>query len=414
MVISQLITNIPTFNDQSEEDGKNSEVPDSQFLKAVRYLKALPPATVQAAKVGLDPLTPSAVVGPISPTGPLTVAIPDAPPKIQSESGWSGAKRESVITSLVPSHKTESVPPPPPPKPPRRHESVLVSAQANQTGSMPECTVGSRARVNPVLKRTSSISDCDVQSSSKRQHMSYAWQKERRATKPPAQLQPESPTLDEPKKTPDEQFHLIMTRGSSVSSPPANSPLHSVARRCSEPCAQSPVSPALNSDFITPPDFQPTPGNFTVKINQTLVHSPNPSSPIAPMMYVPLVTAGTPSPSPQSPAHSSSMLEFSPAHLLSSAHSPSSQLPTQVTSFSIGVGHGSPLDSFGPPGSHSPPHFTSISSFGLGRYSNIMDAGETTSMLSPGDSFSTLGMLDTETADLLAGNTSMLFPSTGS
>jgi hypothetical protein len=43
-----------------------------------------------------------------------------------------------------------------------------------------------------------------------------------------------------------------------------------------------------------------------------------------------------------------------------------------------------------------------------------MDAGETTSMLSPGDSFSTLGMLDTETADLLAGNTSMLFPSTGS
>jgi hypothetical protein len=175
------------------------------------------------------------------------------------------------------------------------------------------------------------------------------------------------------------------------------------------------VSPALGGEFITS-DFQPSPGNFTVKINQTLVHSPNPSSPIAPMMYIPLnVIAGTPSPSPQSPVRgSNSMLDFNPAHFLSSTHSPSSQLPTQVASFSVDVGHGNFLDSFGPPGSHSPPHFTSIGgSFGLGRSSNVTDAGEMTSMLSPGDSFSSLGTLDTDLTDLLTGNTSMLLPPTG-
>jgi hypothetical protein len=106
------------------------------------------------------------------------------------------------------------------------------------------------------------------------------------------------------------------------------------------------------------------------------------------------------------------MLEFTPAHLLNSALSPSSQLPTQVTSFSVGVGYGSLLDNFGPPGLPSPPQFTSVSSYSAGR-SNFMDGGEMSNMLSPGDSFSSLGTLDTDLADLLAGNTSMLLPHTG-
>jgi hypothetical protein len=36
-----------------------------------------------------------------------------------------------------------------------------------------------------------------------------------------------------------------------------------------------------------------------------------------------------------------------------------------------------------------------------------------TSMLSPGDSFTSLGTLDTDLTDLLAGSTSMLLPPTG-
>ncbi|XP_069684148.1 aryl hydrocarbon receptor nuclear translocator homolog isoform X2 [Periplaneta americana] len=414
VAISQLISNIPASNEGRGAEDRASEtsgpLPDTQYVKAVRYSKALPPATVQAAKVGITPVLPSSCVSPISPTGLLTVTIPETPSRVQPEASWTTIKRESVITSLVASVKTEATPPPPPP-PPRRHETVLVSAQ---TTSQVECsTDSSRVRINAVLKRTSSVADCDLQSGSKRQHVSYARRRERRATEPPVQLQPESPTLDEPRRTPDEQFRLIMMRSSSVTSPPANSPLHCIARGCPEPSAPSPVSPTHSGDFVTP-DFQPSPGNFTVKINQTLVHSPNPSSPMQSMMYVPLnVVAGTPSPGPQSPARSSSsILEFSPAHLLSSAHSPS-QLPAQVASFSVGVGHGSPLDSFGPPGSHSPPQFTSIGSFGLGRSSSLTDAGDATSMLSPGDSFSSLGTLDADLADLLTGNTSMLLPPTG-
>lgn len=413
--ISQLISNIPTTTDgQGGEEEKGPDMSDIQYVKAVRYSKALPPATVQAAKVGLDPLISSSRVRPVSPMRPLTVTIPEAPSKIQPDSDWSAVKRETVITSLGSSVKTESVPPPPKQLPPRRHETVLVSAQMNQAGSVTDCTTGLRARANPVLKRTSEIADCDARSSSKRQHVSYARRRERRPTEPQAQLQLKSSSLEEPRRTPDEQLRLIMMRDSSVTSAPANSPLHCIARDCSELSALSPLSPALGGDFVTP-DFHPPPGNFTVKINQTVVHSPNPSSPVAPMMYVPLnITAGNPSPGPQSPAHSSnSMLEFTPAHLLNSAHSPSSQLPTQVASFSVGVGYGSLLDSFGPPGLPSPPLFTSINnSCGVGR-SSAMDGGEMSSMLSPGDSFSSLGTLDTDLAELLAGNTSMLLPPTG-
>lgn len=415
VAISKLISNIPaTDNGQSGEEERGPETSDTQYMKVVHYSKALPPVSIQAAKVGLDPLMALSRVGPTSPTRPLTVTIPEASSRVQTESSWSVVKRESVITSLVSSVKTEPVPRPPPPVLPRRHETVLVSAQANQAGSMPECPTGLRVQVNPVLKRTSSIADCDVQSSSKRQHVSYARRRERRPTEPPAQLPPESPTVDEPRRTPDEQLRLIMMRDSLVTSPPANSLLHCIARGCSEPSAQSPASPALGGDFITP-DFQPSPGNFTVKINQTLVHSPNPSPPVAPMMYIPLnVIAGTPSPGPQSPVRGgNSMLEFSPGHFLSSAHSPSSQLPTQVASFSVDVGHGNFLDSFGPPGSQSPSHFTSVGSFGLGRSSSVTDGGEMTSMLSPGDSFTSLGTLDTDLTDLLAGSTSMLLPPTG-
>lgn len=383
-------------------------------MKVVHYSKALPPATLQAARVGLDPLMLLSHAGPTSPTRPLTVTIPEAPSRAHTESGWSMVKRESVITSLVSSVKTDPVARPPPPTPSRRHETVLVTTQANQAGSVPECTTGLRVQANPVLKRTSNIADCDVQSSSKRQHVSYARRRERRPTEPSAKLHLESPMMDEPRRTPDEQLRLIMMRDSVVSSPPANSLLHCIARGCSEPSAPSPVSPALGGDFISP-DFQPSPGNFTVKINQTLVHSPIPSPPVASMMYIPRnVIAGTPSPGPQSPVRgSNSMLDFSPAHFLSSAHSPSSQLPTQVASFSVDVGHGNFFDSFGPPGSHSPSNLTSIGSFGLGRSSSVTDAGEMTSMLSPGDSFSSLGTLDTDLTDLLAGNTSMLLPPTG-
>ncbi|XP_021933096.1 neuronal PAS domain-containing protein 2-like, partial [Zootermopsis nevadensis] len=419
VAISQLISNIPaTEDDQGGEEERRPEVSDTQYMKVVHYSKALPPATIQAAKVGLDPLMSLSHVGPTSPTRPLTVTIPGTPSRVQTDSAWSMVKRESVITSLVSSVKTEHVPRPPPPVPPRRQETVVVSVQANQAGNMPECMTGLRTQANPVLKRTSNIADCEVQSSSKRQHVSYARRRERRPTEPSAQLHLESPTMDEPRRTPDEQLRLIMMRDSLVTSPPANSLLHCVARGFSEPSAPSPVSPAVG-DFVTPEfqrsEFQRSPGNFTVKINQTLVHSPNPTSPIAPMMYIPLnVIAGTPSPGPQSPVRgSNSMLEFSPAHFLNSAHSPSSQLPTQVTSFSVDVGHGNFLDSFGPPGSHSPPHYTSIGSYGLGRSSGVTDAGEMTSMLSPGDSFSSLGTLDTDLTDLLAGNTSMLLPPTG-
>jgi hypothetical protein len=42
-----------------------------------------------------------------------------------------------------------------------------------------------------------------------------------------------------------------------------------------------------------------------------------------------------------------------------------------------------------------------------------MEGGEMSSMLSPGDSFASLGTLDTDLADLLVGNTSMLLPPTG-
>jgi hypothetical protein len=42
-----------------------------------------------------------------------------------------------------------------------------------------------------------------------------------------------------------------------------------------------------------------------------------------------------------------------------------------------------------------------------------MDGGEMNNMLSPGDSFSSLGTLDADLAELLAGNTSMLLPPTG-
>ncbi|XP_023727039.1 neuronal PAS domain-containing protein 2 isoform X2 [Cryptotermes secundus] len=412
--ISQLISNIPAPSEsQCREDEKCPEISDIQYVKAVRYSKALPPATVQAAKVGLDPLISASRARPVSPMRPLTVTIPEAPSKIPPDSDWSAVKRESVITSLGSSVKTESVPPPPQQLPPQRHETVLVSAQMNPPRSVTDCTTGLRARVNPVLKRTSEIADCDAQNSSKRQHVSYSRRRERRPTEPPAQLQLKSSSLEEPRRTPDEQLRLLMMRESSYTSAPANSPLHGIARDCSELSALSPLSPALGGDFVAP-DFQPSPGNFTVKINQTVVHSPNPSSPVAPMMYVPLnITAGNPSPGPQSPAHSSnSMLEFTPAHLLNSAHSPSSQLPTQVASFSVGVGYGSLLDSFGPPELPSPPQYTSINSCGVGR-SSVMAGGEMSSMLSPGDSFSSLGTLDTDLAELLAGNTSMLLPPTG-
>ena len=402
--VSHLLASIPPADDTEEE--KCAEVSDSQYMKVLHYAKLLPPVSVQAAKVGVDP---HVCDRPSSPTRPLTVTIPEAPSRIQPESGWSKVKRESVITTLVPSIKAEPVPPPPPPKPPRRHESVLISAQGNQSGSVPECMTGLRGRPNPAMKRTSTLADCDVQGSSKRQHVSYARRRERWPKEPAAKLKPESSTLDEPRRIPDEQLRLIMMRETSVTSPSASSSSHCTSRGCSEP---SPMFPAHGGDFGSP-DFQSSPGNFTVKINQTLVHSPNHTSPIPPMMYVPLnITAGAPSPGPQSPArNSNSMLEFSSTHHLSSAHSPS-QLPTQVASFSLGVGFGSLIDSCGPSGPHSPSHFTSIGSFGLER-SSLMGTGETTSMHSPGDSFSSLETLDTDLVDLLAANTSMFLPSTG-
>nr|UDN65263.1 methoprene-tolerant protein isoform 1 [Prorhinotermes simplex] len=402
--VSHLLANIPSLDDAEEE--KSSEVSNSQYMKVLHYSKLLPPVAVQAAKMGIDPQMSVSCEEHASPTRPLTVTIPETSSRIQPESGWSKVKRESVITTLVSSIKAEPVPPPPPPKPLRRHESVLVSAQGNQTGNVPECMTGLRGRVNPAVKRTSTLTDCDVQNSSKRLHMSYARRRERWPKEPPAKLQPESSTLDEPRRIPDEQLRLIMMREPSVTSPSASSSSHCTARGCSEP---SPMFSTHGGDFGSP-DFQSSPGNFTVKINQTLVHSPNHTSPIPPMMYVPLnVTAGTPSPGPQSPARSSNnVLEFSSTHHLSSAHSPS-QLQTQVASFSLGVGYGSLTDSCGPPGSHSPSHFTSIGSFGLER-SNLMGTGEMTSMHSPGDSFSSLETLDTDLVDLLAANTTFLPP----
>ena len=383
-------------------------------MKVLHYAKHLPPVSVQTAKMGIDPYILSSCGSPASPTRPLTVTIPEAPSRLQPESGWSKVKRESVITTLLPSIKAEPVPPPPPPlppppKPPRRHESVLVSAQGNQTASVTECMTGLRGRANPSLKRTSTLGDCDVQSSSKRQHMSYTRRRERCPKEPTAKLKAESSNLDEPRRIPDEQLRLIMMREASVTSPSASSSSHCTARGCSEP---SPMFPTHSGDFGSP-DFQSSPGNFTVKINQTLVHSPNHTSPIPPMMYVPLnITAGSPSPGPQSPArNSNSMLDFSATHHLSSAHSPS-QLPTQLASFSLGVGYGTLIDSCGPSGPHSPSHFTSIGNFGLER-SSLMATGETTGMNSPGDSFSSLETMDTDLVDLLAANTTMFLPSTG-
>ena len=406
--VSHLLASIPA-TDETEED-KCAEVSDSQYMKVLHYAKHLPPVSMQTAKMGFEShMLPCE--SPASPTRPLTVTIPEAPSRLQPESGLTKVKRESVITTLLPTIKAEPVPPPPPPppKPPRRHESVLVSAQGNQTGSVPECMSGLRGRANPAVKRTSTLADCDVQSSSKRQHMSYARRRDRWPKEPTAKLKAESSTLDEPRRIPDEQLRLIMMRETSVTSPSASSSSHCTARGCSEP---SPVFPAHGGEFGSP-DFQSSPGNFTVKINQTLVHSPNHTSPIPPMMYVPLnITAGSPSPGPQSPArNSNSMLEFSSTHHLSSAHSPS-QLPTPMASFSLGVGYGSLIDNCGPSGPHSPSHFTSIGSFGLER-SSLMGTGETTGMHSPGDSFSSLETLDTDLVDLLAANTSMFLPSTG-
>lgn len=399
--VSHLLASIPPTDDTEEE--KCAEVSDSQYIKVLHYAKHLPPVSVQTAKMGIDPYVLVSCESPASPTRPLTVTIPEAPSRLQPESGWSKVKCESVITTLLPSIKAEPVPPP------QRHESVVVNAQGNQTGSVPECMTGVRGRANPALKRTSTLADCDVQSNSKRQHMSYARRRERCPKEPTAKLKAESSTLDEPRRIPDEQLRLIMMREASVTSPSASSSSHCTARGCSEP---SPMFPAHGGDFGSP-DFQSSPGNFTVKINQTLVHSPNHTSPIPPMMYVPLnITAGSPSPGPQSPArNSNSVLEFSATHHLSSAHSPS-QLPTQVASFSLGVGYGSLIDSCGPSGPHSPSHFTSTGSFGLER-SSLMGTGEMTGMNSPGDSFSSLETLDADLVDLLAANTSMFLPSTG-
>lgn len=405
--VSHLLASIPASEDGEGE--KCTEVSDSQYMKVLHFSKLLPPVSVQAAKVGIDPHVSLSCEQSASPTRPLTGTIPEAPSRIQPESGWPKVKRESVITTLGPSIKTEPVPPRPAPKPLRRHESVLVTAQGNQTGSVPECMTGLRGRAQAAMKRTNTLADCDVQSSSKRQHVSYTRRKERWPKEPASKLKPESSTVDEPAMIPDEQLRLIMMREPSVTSPSGSSSSHCTARGCSEP---SPMFSAHGGDFGSP-DFQSSPGNFTVKINQTLVHSPNHTSPVPPIMYVPLnITAGTPSPGPQSPArNSNSVLEFSSTHHLSSAHSPS-QLPTQVASFSLGVGYGSLMDSCGPPGSHSPSHFTSIGSFGLER-SNLMGTGEMTSMHSPGDSFSSLETLDTDLVDLLAANTSMFLPSTG-
>ena len=372
-VITQLITNIPEVRD----DGKNepSSLPDTQYVKAVRYSKVLPSATEQAAKVGIKNVIPTSRGGPVSPTGPLTVTIPDGPQKIQAEASWTNVKRESVITSLVPTVKLETV---------RRQETVLMSVQAESSADI------SRVRgSNPVLKRTSSVVDCEVQVGSKRQNVSYARRRERRATEPTAQLQPKSPVMEEPQRNPDEQLRLIMCRNSSVTSPSSNSPLHCIARG-----VPSPVSPNHGGDFISP-DFQPSPGNVTLRINQTLLHSPNPNSPLQSIVCIPQnIMAGTPSPGPQSPARSgSSILEFSPAQLPLS-HSPSS------ATFTVGVGHDSPLDTFAPASSHSPLQYTSIPTY-----------GETTSILSPGDSYSSsLGTLDL--ADIFTG-TNMLLPSSG-
>ena len=400
--VSHLLASIPPTDD-TEED-KCAELSDSQYMKVLHYAKHLPPVSVQTAKMGID-LHVLSCESPASPTRPLTVTIPEAPSRLRPESGWSKIKCESVITTLLPSIKAQPVPPP---KPPRRHESVLVSAQGNQTGIVPLCMTGLRGRANPAVKRSSTLADCDVQSSSKRQHVSYARRRERWPKEPTAKLKAESSTLDEPRRIPDEQLRLILMRETSVTSPSASSSTHCTARACSEP---SPMFPAHSGDFGSP-DFQSSPGNFTVKINQTLVHSPNHTSPIPPMMYVPLnITAGSPSPGPQSPArNSNSMLEFSSTHL-SSAHSPS-QLPTHVASFSLGVGYGSLIDSCEPSGPHSPSHFTSIGSFGLER-SSLVGTGETAGVHSPGDSFSSLETLDTDLVDLLAANTSMFLPSTG-
>ncbi|KAJ9598435.1 hypothetical protein L9F63_010879, partial [Diploptera punctata] len=375
--ISQLITNIPEVRD----DGKSepSSLPDTQYVKAVRYSKVLPSVTEQAAKVGIKNVIPTTRGGPTSPTGPLTVAIPEGPQKSQNEANWIHVKRESVITSLVPAVKVEVV---------RRQETVLVSAQSDSSSDV------SRLRGNnAVLKRTSSVADCEVQTGSKRQHVSYARRRERRSTEPTSQHQPKSPTLEEPQRTPEEQLRLIMSRNSSVTSPSSNSPLHCIGRGCSEPGAPSPGSPTHGGDFQT------SPGNFTLRINQTLLHSPNPNSPLQSMVCIPQnIMAGMPSPGPQSPARSnSSILDFSPAQL-PLTHSPSS---AQMASFTVGVGHDSPLDTFAPASSHSPLQYTSLSAF-----------GEATSILSPGDSYSSsLGTLDL--ADLFTGNTNMLLSSSG-
>ncbi|PSN54894.1 hypothetical protein C0J52_10267 [Blattella germanica] len=377
VAISQLISNIPEVRDDNKEP---SNLPDTQYAKAVRYSKVLPSATEQAAKVGIKPVIPNARTGPISPTGPLTVTIPEPPQRIHPEATWTSIKRESVITSLVPTIKSESVPPT------RRHETVLVGVQTSQIEEGPEST---RVRVNNlVLKRTSSVADCDAQSGSKRQHVSYARRRERRATEPTGQLQPKSPILEEPRRTSEEELRLILNRNPSVTSPPYSSSLHCISRGCSDPGAPSPVSPAQSSDFITP-DFQPSPSNVTLRINQTFLHSPNPNSPLQPTVCIPQnILAGTPSPSPQSPARSSSsILEFSPAQL-PLTHSPSSM---QMASFSVGVGHGSPLDPYAAASSQSPSQYPSLSAF-----------GEVTGMLSPGDSFASFGTLvDSDLAVLL-------------
>nr|CAD7265988.1 unnamed protein product [Timema shepardi] len=308
VAISQLISNLPQAAAEDTND-ITSPLPDIQYVKVVHFSKSMPPPHLQAAKAGVYAPTPryeKRMPGLDSPESvPPISPAPSTPDSVSTASSGS-QDRPTVITERPsvfsvnpmarPSAKSVCVP--------ARTESVCVKSSGATT---------------TVLKRAGSSSDCDrISPAPKRLHASYRNRKREQAS-PSSQVETEQCVW--PKMSPEQQHkrlaNLILQdilsspqgsvllrsispseTGQSYSTRHSSSPQGSVLLRSISPSetgksystrhSSSPqgsvllrsISPSeTGKSYSTIYPGSPQ-GSVMLKVNQTIVHSPAPSSPL--------------------------------------------------------------------------------------------------------------------------------------